>query len=296
MSEAGASDYKTPAMIITDQFVFVHMPKTGGTFVESVLERIHHARGDRIVEQRYDLPARSTALRRLGGRLAARLRPPPRGLLIQAAHRREGTFNQHGTVAQIPAAHADKPILTVLRNPYDRYVSQYAFKWWVEHPTAFTQDLDRVRAEFPRYPELTFDEYVALSNRFFRGSPNRRFPWEDRLGRHTLQFAEYCFADPARAAAIDAASLEAGLYRQDLHPRLRVIFQENLNRELHDFLLEQGYAPAEIGFILDHDRILPPGSSRPAAQGWESYYTPALKAEVRRRERMLFALYPQWDV
>jgi hypothetical protein len=76
-----------------------------------------------------------------------------------------------------------------------------------------------------------------------------------------------------------------------------MLFTDNLNRGLYDFLRDiGGYAESEIAFILDQGKILPRGSTRKDEQRWESYYTPQLKAWVRHRERVLLALYPHWDV
>lgn len=283
-------------MIITDKFVFVHLPKTGGTFVESVLQRIHSARGDQIIEQRADEMTDKWLNQRLRAMIQPLVRRSQPGLYLKLTHRQGNEYNQHGPVDQIPLEHRHKPILSVLRNPYDRYVSQYEFKWWVKRPTAFTDNLEALRAAYPRYPDLTFAEFVAVFNSFFLGNANNCFSPEDRLGRHTVQFAQYYFADPARVAIIDAQYLANQQYYHDMHPRLRMIFQEDLNRQLHDFLLEMDYDPAEIAFILDHERVLPPDSTRRAEQSWEHYYTPELKAQVRHYERMLFAMYSQWDV
>lgn len=281
-------------MIITDRFVFVHLPKTGGTFVEGVLESIHRARGDRVVECRWRKPSR---LRGLVGQVGRKLglgRTRP-GTFIKLLHPRDGVYSHHGPVSRIPPEHAGKPVLSVLRNPYDWYVSQYEFKWWIKHPPAPGQAA-RLKAVFPSYPDLTFGEFIRFSDQLHVKKRASFFPLADPLGRQTIEFVSFFFTDPARAAGLDEACLEDRRYLRDLCPRLKPIFQEDLNRQLHEFLLGLDYRPEEVAFILDHAPVRPAGSTRTASQKWEQYYTPGLKAEVRRRERLLFALYPQWDV
>ncbi|NOG51695.1 MAG: sulfotransferase family 2 domain-containing protein [Chloroflexi bacterium] len=146
-------------MIITDRFVYIHMPKTGGTFVETVLRKIHEKRGDLIEHRRADQPPRRRSLRDL-----FKKRRPVFLELINLAGPNE--WNQHGRVSQIPPEHRDKPVLTTLRNPYDRYVSQYEFKWWQQHPETFFRNVGDLKTKYPQYPDISFAEFVEVSNTF----------------------------------------------------------------------------------------------------------------------------------
>lgn len=274
-------------MIITDKFVYIHMPKTGGTFVETVLRKIHEQRGDRIEKRRADQPPARRPLREfLTGQ-----RPVFLDLLNLAG---ENDWNQHGRAGQIPPEHRHKPILTTLRNPFDRYVSQYEFKWWKTYPTTFFQDLDRLKAAYPHYPELSFEEFVRASNDFYLGRASDHFAPEDRLGRHTLQFIAFFFKEPRKVEDITPAYLKERLYTDDIHPGVYYTFTHDLNRQLHAFLTEMGYPAEEIAFILEQGKIFPKEGGRSEDQKWEKYYTPELKAYVRHRERMLFELFPEF--
>jgi hypothetical protein len=97
-------------MIFTDQFVYVHEPKTGGTFVTSVLLQLYDVRWTRWTHLRNTLQSNMVFRR-------------PRGTLIYNSHK-------HGACEHIPEAHRHKQILASVRNPYDLYVSQYEFGWW----------------------------------------------------------------------------------------------------------------------------------------------------------------------
>ncbi|MDC0711356.1 hypothetical protein POL68_22995 [Stigmatella sp. ncwal1] len=255
-------------MILTSDFVYIHQPKTGGTFVTKVLERLY--------------PSGEGP-------------PGKRGRLINT--------HKHGTCSEVPEEWRGKPLLTTLRNPYDRYVSQYRFAWWKRYPDMYCGE-DEMRAMFPHYPELSFGDFLLLANTKFvnryqrqeTGFRNEHFPEERRLGWHTEQFVRFYCRQPREVfRAIDEAYIAEGRCRQDMFP-VRFTFSESLNGELHAFLREAGHAPEDIAFILDAAKIYPEEGGRAPEDRWESYYTPELKHLVRTRERLIFELFPQYDV
>lgn len=246
-------------MILTDDFVYIHQPKTGGTFVTKVLERLY------------------------AGRLV--------------------NTQKHAGCTEIPEAWRGKPLLTTLRNPYDRYVSQYRFAWWKLHPDMYCGEAE-MRAMFPHYPDLSFGEFLQLANTKFvnrhhreeTGFRNEHFPEDRRLGWHTEQFVRlYCQRPRDVFRAIDEDFITQGRCREALYP-VRFTFAEDLNRGLHAFLREVGHKPEDIDFILDAEKIYPAEGGRSPEDRWESHYTPELKRFVRTRERLLFQLFPQYDV
>lgn len=66
--------------------------------------------------------------------------------------------------------------------------------------------------------------------------------------------------------------------------------------DLAAYLLSLGYRREDLAFIAGLGRILPMGIGRREDQRWEDYYTPELKAHVRRTEGALFGLFPEFDV
>lgn len=247
-------------MILTDDFVYIHMPKTAGTFVARMLARLYG-------EGRY------------------------------------ADVSKHGTCSDIPASHAGKPIVATLRNPYERYVSQYRFGWWRLHPERYCGEAE-MRRLFPHYPDLAFSEFLELANsRFlncFAGRPtgfeNRRLPPEDRLGWQTEQFVRFFFRHPRRTfARIDDDYIAGGRFDRDRFA-VRFLAVEDLNRQLFDFLADIGHDPADLEPILTAERVLPAEGGRPEGDRWQSYYTREDLELVRRRERLLFAMFPQHDL
>jgi hypothetical protein len=254
-------------MILTDRFVYIHLPKTGGTFVTAVLERL--------------------------------MKPPrprnwPERVLRRLRRRRWRDTNKHGTCAEIPASHRGLPVFACVRNPFDRCVSQYEFGWWKDRPPPWV-DSAAIRRRYPAFPGVPFADFVEISATAFprlRGSP---LSGEDALGWQTDQFVRTFFRDPEAAwRRIDDAYIDGRRWEEDLHP-VRFLRTENLNADLHAFLLGVGFAPAEVDWVLREGKIRPAGAKGERRPSWEEYYTPDLRARVRRRERLLFAMFPEYD-
>ena len=112
-------------MILTPSFVFIHYPKTGGTFVSTMLHRLWDGRSRHRTRVNW--------FRRRTGRNGTRI----------------VELNKHGTCREIPASHDGRAVLSCIRSPYDRLVSQYEFRWWRDQPPA---PVDQIRKEFPDFP------------------------------------------------------------------------------------------------------------------------------------------------
>ena len=262
-------------MIFTDRFVYVHEPKTGGTFVTSALFRLYGLKWTRWTHLR-------NALFR-----EARARHPKYGALVHNS-------NKHGFCRSIPAAHRAKPVLATLRNPFDLYVSQYEFGWWRRKEfLPFYRAVPGFEKTYAGFPELTFAEYVRLANAAFSTYADGK---GERRGLLTEQFLKYYFCDPAAAFAslADETYVASGRFRADMFD-LHFVRTDQLNRGLYDFLVGVGYEDEDVRFVVEMEKVLPRGKGRAAGQKWERYYTPELKQEVRERERFLFTLFPEFD-
>lgn len=259
-------------MLSTDRFVYVHEPKTGGTFVTSAVLRLHGVRWTPYMRL-------ATALRR------EVVRRGPRGTLHYFS-------NKHGTCTQVPAAHRHKPVLATVRNPYDLYVSEYEFGWWrrPQYARRFAALPDFAR-RYPTFPELDFASYVALVDEAFRE------PGESLLlGMWSRRFVRYYFRDPAPVlAAADEAFVSSPDHRASMFD-VHFARTHRLNDDLYDFLVRVGYDPADADFVRGMRKVLPGGKGRDERQRWERYYSPELKRAVRDRERMLFTIFPEFDV
>ena len=266
-------------MIFTDKFVYIHEPKTGGTFVTAALFRLYGLRWTRLTHLRNSLVGE---VRHANAKY---------GLLVHDS-------NKHGFCSSIPAAQQQKTVLASVRNPYDLYVSQYEFGWWKRREfLKYFRAVPSFDRAYPRFPEITFAEYVRLVNEAFPVYSNG--DRETSAGLHTEQFFKYYFRRAPEAFArmrADDDYVSSGRYRDDMF-KLHFIRTDALNRGLYDFLSQMNYDEEDIRFILDLGRILPKGRGRSVEQQkWESYYTPELKRRVREKERFIFELFPEFDV
>lgn len=260
-------------MVITDRFVFVHQPKTGGTFVrEALLE----------ISRREARPSPRRLLERVG------LLRPRHGLL------EEGDY--HASCHDIPLPHRQKPVLSIVRNPLDYYVSFYHFGWWATHPEDSYRDVDAVKRAFPRFPDLSFPEFLTLANSYFNefemiGSPLEDY--ERRPGYYTTQFILYFFKDPAAVyPAIDDGYIAERRWTRDMFD-VRFLRTKTLNRDLHAFLRESGYRHELLDGILEKAPVRPPEQLRARpGRDFEDYYDAGLRELVLKKERLLLAMFP----
>jgi len=259
-------------MIITDKLVFLHSPKTGGTFVSEVLKKLQ---------------------RRLSAKYS---QPKPKykdlRLLIFDLHNFRLHLTQHINYCRIPVKYKTRPILGCVRNPCDRYVSQYEFRNWERNPPVKKRYILKA---FPNYPELTFGEYLEFTNTIEIKA--RRYAKELKadIGIYTFHFIQMYFKDPRKVFnKIDEDYINSEAYKDDM-PNIIFLRTENLNGDLYRALLSLGYDEEDIAFILNEEKILPDSGRRRADQDWKKYYNPELLNYVKRKERFLFKLFPEYD-
>ncbi len=264
-------------MILTDNFIYIHHPKTGGTFVTTMLEQLLPNQGRRRRSRWRGLITGST-----------------QGGLIK-------TPEDHDNCCDIPLMFRNKPIFSTIRNPYDRYVSLYEFASWKAYPERFYQ-VDKVLKVYPHFPNVSFEEHVKLVNTLsLRRDLNLPASYPGEItGAHTCFFIRMFFKKSVKQVLtqFNKDSIQSQQFIKDMFP-VKFIKTENLNQELYDTLIEFGYERDRVKFILESGKILPTspvnGNQRREAK-WEKYYTPELKAFVRQKEDLLFTLFPEYDV
>lgn len=262
-------------MVITDKYVYIHQPKTGGTFVTSALMKIHAAKWGYWPHLKMAL----TGYIRYQG---------PMGPLEMR--------HKHGGCQHIPAKHKDKDIFSTMRNPYDWYVSQYEFGWWKRRQwLKYYRQVPEFADRFSTFPNLSFEQYLELMIRTFNPGAQQEFNDPDQIGHFTTSFLRLFGREPEELLArLDEHYIAKQQYQQDLYP-VHFIFTGRLNQQLYHYLNRQGYPAERVKFILSKGKVLPLGRGRTKAQKWEKYYTPELKQLVRRKDRLLFELFPHFD-
>lgn len=248
-------------MLITPDFVFIHMPKTGGTFITEMLRLVY---GARAVE----------------------------------------TGRKHATCDEIPMSERGKPILSVIRSPFDRYVSQYHYGWWKTHPQEYC-DPSLVLQQFPSYPQIDFDDFVIIANRYFinvhRGAANGydapKLPPDLALGWHSEQFIRFFCRDPQRAfASITEHDIQRGHLDHFEYP-VEFLRTETLNRDLADVLQRFGVEAELLHKVRAHHRVMPEQAHEARArQHARDYYHRQLSDFVMHKETFLFNRFPEYRV
>lgn len=265
-------------MIVTDRFVMLNFPKTGSSFARDVLRKVHQ----------YDT---------WGNRLLRRLpfaSPSMVELYLPKIDRRfpEGLRDQHGTYRQIPPSHMHKPVISITRNPFDRYVSAYLFGWWRKVPHAPEAEL---REKYPRYPDLSFPEFYDMVNHFGKVNLLGDLDPKIDLGYHSIQFIQFYFPDPAETLKrIDNTYMKQRRCLGDMAD-ITFLHQENLATELYNFLLSLGYPEASIDFIRHAKRVnVTPRHAH--SLRWQGFYSEELIETIRNRDQLLFDLFPEYRI
>ena len=63
-----------------------------------------------------------------------------------------------------------------------------------------------------------------------------------------------------------------------------------------DVVMTKGYKANSVSFILSKEKINTVEGGRSQGQNWQSYYDDELKNSVRKKERYLFEIFPEYDV
>lgn len=245
-------------MLVTDDFVFLHIPKTGGTFVTEMLMEL---------DRRSD-------------RFSARRVPE----------------SKHGGIGRIPADGRGKPVVVSVRDVFDHYLSRYRFRWWADPKWASERfHLERVKHDFPAFPDLSFREFMA----FINGWHYRRRMTEKgidgllnglEIGLNTWELTRICL--PRHRQFLKRFDRLSDSELRGEFARVRFLRTENLNGDLHDLLLQQGQRAEDIRFIRDAPPVLPRFAGGEPEAGPRAYFDDALVAFVMQRDRLYFRMFP----
>lgn len=229
-------------MIITKRIVFLNFPKTGSSFVRTVIKEIYRRR------------INDNVFIRLGLKLKI-IKPPIRELILPNILLKKGiadTLDQHGHYSQIPEKDKNKLIVSVVRNPYDRLLSLYEFRFWKKNPAL---DIKIIKNHLPNFPDLDLDEFVeylklVAKHSIFENKNNVK------IGPMSLQLIQFFFRDPKNVLnKIDRDYLTSNkLFINDIAP-IHFLKQENLNKDLGDFLLENKFSKEEVDFVLNFEKV-----------------------------------------
>jgi hypothetical protein len=199
-------------MLVTESFVMLNYPKTGSTFARKVIKDLYVSEPRRWFSRRYCTE------------------------LILPNVRHAGPSDQHGCYSQIPRRYRNREVLSIVRNPYDRFLSGFEFRYWAVNPIA---SLETICERFPTFPDLTLDEYVD----FFQ------FEHDSPVGPQTFQFMQLFGRELPRPFS-ERPSVKSVM---DGLANVTFLRQENLNSELVEFLIRKGFSKERTAFIKQHE-------------------------------------------
>jgi hypothetical protein len=259
-------------MIIAPDFIFVHLSKTGGTFAAEALRKM----------------LCPSAL----GRKIHRLKTH-HGVRLPLFRYGYDEGEQHGLCNDIPSKDRGKTIISCIRNPFALYVSEYTFNWWKKFPERWFHDSAAVERAHPNWRELSFEEFVSLSNQhaWWVQRTLVKHPNAKNVGWYSHKFIYYyCRDHDFVFEAADDGDLLLQRVRESMYP-IHFIHTERLNQELFEFLLSKGYPKKSIEFIPSKRKI---NSSR-KDYNWRKWYPNGLRQEIEQRDALIFRLFPEFQ-
>lgn len=245
-------------MIISDTFVYIHHPKTGGTFVTEMLRKLADKQG-RI--SFYDVPGK-----------------------------------KHSGISRVPPEHRDKKIVINVRNTFDHYVSRYKFGWWGMPENANKMFImDKVLSDYPHFPDLNFSEFMTLFNswkyrRHHQARKRAGMLADRKIGYNTWTLLRLSLPNVMRFVnEFDRCSSDQLAHA---FSHVRFLRTERLNEELFDFLRGEGHPSEDLHFILDSGIVLPKLGGRAKSDTWREYFSEKEINEVLECDRLYFRLFP----
>lgn len=297
-------------MLLADRFVYIHEPKTGGTFVTYALTQLHGGLTE-VRPSRYIHPAIRRRLPTASFRLERRTAPASLG---GAKYGPLCSWNDHGTCSEIPRPFRSRQILATMRNPLQKYVSGYLFAWWKrpEYRPLYQSTIPDFEHRYPSFPDLSFREYMELIHASWTVPGNRDLYSGAGIGFQSERFIHFYFRVPwllrgtkrylsSIVRRVDSEYVRDSGFVEDMF-RIRFLRTETLNEDLCEFLLEAGYDAEDVESVRTLAHVVPVGGAdvgftdRAASDDWASFYTPELREIVRRKDDLLFTLFPEFDV
>lgn len=266
-------------MIATDKFNFIHLPKTGGTFVTKMLKQLYKNKQQSFKGIVYKL-LKKEFIQNIWN--------------YNFIEFTEVIYGGHQGVSEIPKKYYHDRIVTIARNPFDKYASMYGFKWWTRHPV-LNSFLDF--RTIPSYPDISIEEMMAFYQTFvIKYGKNKGYDLST-IGYYTWQFILYYCENPNSVYEKIGKNLHESNpnFLKENIAKIHFLQQENLNNDLVNFLLGVGYKKDEIDFISNATKILPEGRGRgKSSEGWKEELSVEMINEIKKKDQLIFDLFPDY--
>lgn len=267
-------------MIITRDFVFIHMPKTGGTFVHGIFKKV-------VNSYKKDYPIK-WYLNRIGYKMNIAI-PIYQKLTTVAyyEHPNNEVIGQHAGVSFIPKEYKKLPIISVKRDPIKKYISTYYFRWWERFPSL---PLSQLKEIFPNYPEISIEEYFDLAYNHVMKSFFRNDYRED-IGVLSWQFI--------RMYSIDPLFVYKNITRANYPEFIKIYFtnveffeMNQLSSEFETYIKTTSFSEYSDSFKTN-ERIYPPGSN---IKKRSEKISDDLTTKIKSKEWLLYNFFPEYNL
>jgi hypothetical protein len=267
-------------MIITKDFVFIHMPKTGGTFVHGIFKKI-------IADYKKNFP-----IKWYWNRFSYKFNiSTPIYQKLNSVSYYEYPYlhvkGQHAGVSFISKKYQKLPVISVKRDPIKKVISTYYFRWWERFPILPLKEIKKI---FPNYPNISIEEYFELTYnqemKHFFGNDYR----ED-IGVLSWQFIRMYSTAPLFVYK----NITVSNYTEYIMKYfLDVVFFEmdQLSSNFERFLKTTGFSEYS-NYFETKERIYPPGSTVK-----ERFETPPklLSEKIKSKEWILYKFFPEYNL
>lgn len=271
-------------MIITDKFVLLAFPKTGTSYTTRALRIIHARR--RLWGRIYPLQWQKRDFYRPGYR-------EHRITLPAAPPHHKARSSRHGTYRDIPIDARDRTIASVVRNPFTRYTSAYLYQTRMRKNLRPMADVELLKTLYPDYPDLSFEDYYEMSQRFQGARELLGIETPIELGAQTVEFIRFYFREPEQVLRkIDHDYIASGAFREDM-PEVRFLHQESLRQDFCALLADMGYSEQEVAVAENLDQVNVARRDK-KEQSLGHFYSPELAQKVLERDALIFQLFPEY--
>lgn len=257
-------------MIITDKHIFINFPKTGSTFLRNTLKEVYGKNSFSFLSIK---------------RKKLKVLELPN---IRVDNFRKGRKDEHGIYSQIPKKYLkNRKVVSIIRNPFGRYYSGYLYKDWQKS----LQNIANVK-KHPSFPNLTFSEYITLTNNIPIKYTFPDLEMENQLiGPMSLQFILFFFPKPNQIVK-KILNKELPICKVENHlPDINFLRNENLNKELFELLKTEGFAESKINFILkkEKENVSNQNKVNPVHK-----LTSSDRELILEKEKLIFLLFPEY--
>jgi hypothetical protein len=265
-------------MILLKNFSFIHLPKSGGSFVEKILRRTFGRNPDAASSKR--------------NRLARRLHQFVTGtkpwcywsVAPQMFFFGYAELLKHGFADDLPPSRKKGLLLGVFRAPLDRYISQYEFRWLARSGATHSRSMD-IQKKHPGWPgKESFRENFEIRNEFF-SIFQCHLPVSERVGIQTEEFVSFFCKNPAGLLSEGARGLTLEKVAENLYD-IHLLNMESLNSELALFLQAFGVSEQLLDIVRNHERVMPGSKGREVHGNLGDYYDAQLLEEAVAKEKI----------